>query len=281
MKKTLTLLTLATLVSASAFAQQGEERDFSDLLPEQHFKINHSKTTLLDNADIKNYQISSSPKKDEFIYKVDTVKSPRTGIFGKRKDFKLDVEREEGKVVRFSSSSYSLEGKEGVTAVQSTKVLPSGYVDSHTSCHENYKMTMWGTKKAKSGYKCVTVSAAVCEYLAKNEVDSEMVEKINTCADVLGKLSKHQEHLLSLTKTQHKADMSALKKVNGGKLSDTKNFYEMEGKTLADVSEIVSGYGSALSQCEFLKEKNYLAPKEEPTEETQESSSSAKRTQQQ
>jgi hypothetical protein len=278
MKNYLRLITLATLVTSVAYAQQGEERNFGDLLPEQHFKINHSKTTLLDNADIKNYQISTSPKKDEFIYKVDTVKSPRTGIFGKKKDFKLNVERSEGKVTRFSSVSYT-DNKEngGATALQSTSVLPSGYVDSHTSCHENYKLTMWGTKKAKSGYKCVTVSAAVCEYLAKNEIDSEMVEKINSCADVLGKLSKHQEHLFKLSKSQHKDDIAALKKVNDGKPSDTKNFYEMEGKTLADVSEIVSGYGSALAQCDFLKEKNYLAPKQEPTEETQESSGSTSR----
>lgn len=274
MKNYLTLLTLATLVTSAAYAQQGEERNFGDLLPEAHFKINHSKTSLLDNSDIKNYQIATTPKKDEFIYKVDTVKSPRTGIFGKRKEFKLDVERAEGKITRFSSVSYT-DNKEngGVTALQSTSVLPSGYVDSHTTCNENYKITMWGTKKAKSGYKCVTVSAAVCEYLAKNEIDDELVEKINSCADVLGKLSKHQEYLLGLTKAQHKSDLSALKKVNGGSLHDSKNFYEMEGKTLADVSEIVAGYGSALAQCEFLKKQNYLAPKEEPSAENPEGSS--------
>lgn len=263
------LLVLTVLVTTAAYAQQGEERDFGDLLPEGHFKINHSKTTLKDNADISNYEIKITPKKDEFTYKVNTAKTPRAGIFGKKKDFKLTVERDEGKITRFSSVSFSdSEASPKVHSVSSTSVLPSGYVNSHTNCYEEYKSGLFGTKKAKSGFKCVTVTAAVCEYLAKNEIDETLVEKINTCSDVLGKLSKHQEHLYDLSKNDHKKDLAAIAKVNDGKLSDAKNFYELESKTIKEVSEIVLGYGNALAQCEFLKEKNYLEPKPEPTEET-------------
>lgn len=266
------LIALTALISTTAFAQQGEERDFGDLLPEDHFSIKHSKTVLKDNADISNYEIKSSPKKDEFVYKVNTVKTPRGKIFGKKKDFKLTVERDEGKIERFTSVSFSQDEKEpSVHSVQSTSVKPSGYLNSQTNCHEEYKTGLFGIKRAKSGFKCVTVSAPVCEYLKKSEIDELMVEKINQCADVLGKLSKHQEHLADLTKADFKKDIKAISGVNG-KITDTKNFFEMEAKTIKDVSEIVLGYGSALSHCESLEKSNYLEPKPEPTEETEGSS---------
>lgn len=268
-------IALTALISTVAYANQGEERNFGDLLPEDHFQITNSKTTLKDNADISNYEIKSSPKKDEFIYKVNTVKTPRGAIFSKKKDFKLTVERDEGKIERFTSVSFT-DNKEGssVHSVQSTSVQPNGYLNSHTNCYEEYKTGLFGVKRAKSGFKCVTVSAAVCEYLKKSEIDETMVEKINACSDVLGKLAKHQEHLYDLTKSDHKKDVAAISKLNG-KIVDTKNFYELEGKTIKDVSEIVLGYGSALSQCESLREKNYLEPKQEPTEENQEGSANS------
>src|SRR6476620_10774520 len=143
------LLALTALISTVAYAQQGEERDFGDLLPEQHFVIKNSKTSLKDTADVSNYEIKSSPKKDEFIYKVNGVKTPRGMIFGKRKDFKLTVEKEDGKVARFSSVSFTDNDKSNdVHNVQTTSVLPSGFVNSHTNCHQEYKRGLFGIKNA-------------------------------------------------------------------------------------------------------------------------------------
>ena len=130
-------------------------------------------------------------------------------------------------------------------------------MNSNTHCYEDYKLGFLGTKKKSTGFKCVTVNKSVCEYLDKNKIDSALVDQINSCSDLLSKISDHQVSLLKISKQDQKNDVSALSKLNG-RLSDTSNFYELDGKTIKSVSEIVLGYGSALSHCEFLKENNYL-----------------------
>jgi hypothetical protein len=270
MKHYLKLISLTAFASALAFAQTADDKDFGNLIPEDHFSVTNAKTSLKENADISNYQIDVTPKKDSFVYKVNDVKTPRGHIFGKKKDFKLSVERAEGKVTRISSVSFTDNNKSGVHAVQTSTVQPDGFVNSNTNCYEDYKLGLFGTKKKSEGFKCVTVNKAVCEYFEKNQVDSALVDQINSCSDVLSKLSEHQLSLFKLSKDDQKKDVSALSKLNG-KLSKTSNFYELEGKTLKSVSEIVLGYGSALSQCAFLKENNYL-PATESNPEPQESS---------
>jgi hypothetical protein len=272
MKKYITLVTL-TLFTTAAISQSGEDRDYGELLPEKHFQIKNSKTSLKDNADISNYKIIVTPKKDEFTYKVNSVRTPRGGVMMKKKDFKLEVEREDGKITRFSSVGFSSE-EGGVHNVQSTSLHTSGFIKSHTNCYEDYKFGLFGIKKQRGGFKCVTVSAPICEYLKKNQIDSVFVEKINACSNVLNKLSAHQKSLHDMSKDEHANDMSALAKING-KLSGARNFYDLESSTLKDVSEIILGYESVLDRCDSLEKKGLLAPSPTPVLESQESKSSA------
>jgi hypothetical protein len=271
----LKLISLTAFANALAFAQTADDKDFGNLIPEDHFSVTNAKTKLKENADISNYQIEVTPKKDSFTYKVNNVKTPRGHVFGKKKDFKLSVERADGKVSRISSVSFTDNNKSGVHAVQTSTVQPDGFVNSNTHCYEDYKMGLLGTKKKSSGFKCVTVNKAVCEYFDKNQIDSALVDKINSCSDVLSKLSEHQLSLFKISKQDQKNYVAALSKING-RLSDTSNFYELKGKTLKSVSEIVLGYGSALSHCEFLKENNYLPPTVESTPEEEAPSHSGK-----
>ena len=265
----LKLISLTVFASTLALAQTADDKDFGNLIPEDHFTVTNAKTTLKDNADISNYQIEVTPTKDSFTYKVNDVKTPRGHVFSKKKDFKLSVERIEGKVSRISSVSFTDNNKSGVHAVQTSTIQHDGFVNSNTHCYEDYKLGLLGMKKKSSGFKCVTVNKAVCEYFDKNQIDSALVDKINSCSEVLGKLSEHQVSLYKLSKQDQKNDVAALSKLNG-RLSDTSNFYELEGKTLKSVSEIVLGYGSALSHCEFLKENNYLPTTVESTPEEEE-----------
>lgn len=257
MKKTFVLFTLTTLTTA-AFAQ---ERDYGNLVPEPHFQITQKKTSLLDNADIANYQINVTPKREDFVYKVNGVTTPKKNVFSKkRKDFKLSVDREDGKVTHISSVSFTDNGGSGVEAIQSSSISPEGYVSSTTHCYDNFNFSIFG-KRSKEGYQCVTLNRDVCEYLEKNEINSALVEQINSCTDVLNKLSEHQVNLLKISFTDQKKDLKVLDKLKN-KISKATNFYEVKAQTLADVSKIVSGYGSALSHCAFLKDNDYIAPKE-------------------
>ncbi len=270
MKKIIALIALSSLPLGTTFAQ---DRDYGNLVPEDHFEIKQSKTKLKDNADISSFEIAVTPTKEEFFYKVSGVKTPKKNLLSKKSNFKLSVDKNEGKITQISSVSFTDNAdKGGVHAVQSSSILPSGFVNSNTNCYEDYKLGIFGTKRKESGFKCVTVNKEVCEYIEKNKIDSELVEKINSCSDMLSKISDHQESLYKLSKKDQKNDLSAMTKLNG-RVSDARNFYELESKTLKDVSEIVLGYGSAISHCEFLKENNYFAPKEESSSGTGESKS--------
>jgi len=262
MKKIITLIALASLPVGTTFAQ---DRDYGNLVPEDHFEIKHSKTKLKDNADISNFQIAVTPEKEEFSYKVSGVKTPKKNIFTRRTNFKLSVEKNEGKIAQISSVSFTDNAeKGGVHSVQSSSILPSGFVNSNTNCYEDYKISFLGTKKKESGFKCVTVNKEVCAYIEESKIDAELVEKMNSCSGILEKFGDHQESLNKLSKKDHKNDMAAMRKLNGN-VSNASNFYELESKTLKDISEIVLGYGSAISHCQFLKENNYFAPKDEST----------------
>jgi hypothetical protein len=263
MKKHLVLLTLASL-SVSSFAR---DRDYGNLVPQDYFSINQSKTSLKNNADISHFQISVTPEKEEFTYKVNDVKTPRKNLFGKKSEFKLNVDRSGGRIERISSVNFSNgENNTHSQTAQSTSLNADGGVDSRTLCSDEFKINIFGLKKKETGFKCVTVNNDVCDYVVKNNIQEEIVGKIKSCSDLLGKLTKFQKDLNDMSKKDQSKDMKALTKLNG-RLSDSRNFYEMDPGTLNDVTEIASGYSNAIAQCDYLKENNYFGESEKKTED--------------
>ena len=265
MKKYLVLITLASL-SVSSFAQ---DRDYGNLVPEDYFSITQSKTSLKNNTDISNFQISVTPEKEEFTYKVNDVKTPRRGLFGKKSEFKLTVDKSDGKIERITSVNFSKgENNTQTQTAQSTSINEAGAVNSRTLCADEFKINIFGLKKKETGFKCVTVNNDVCDYVAKNNIQDEIVGKIKSCSDLLGKLAKFQKDLNDMSKKDQSKDMRALTKLNG-RLSDSRNFYEMDPGTLNDVTEIASGYSNAIAQCDYLKENNYFGePEKKPEDKT-------------
>ena len=246
-----------------------EDRDFGDLVPENHFSITQKKSTLKDGADISNFELKSTPQKDEFIYKVNNVRAPRK-VFQKASS-KLTVEKTEGKISRISSVAYgSTEDNKGAHTVQTTSLGVDGKVNSLSNCQQGYKLGWFSYKKDKSDLECLTVNKDVCSYLEKNEINdelllvkddnddgAELLEKVKNCSDILGRFSIHQEKLENLTKTDHRDNLKAMERLNGN-LSKIKNFYDMSPKSLDDLSHVVQGYKAASEQCQFLKEKGYI-----------------------
>lgn len=252
------LFYLTLVVSTAALAQE-VERDFGDLIPETHFTITQAKTTLKDNADISNYKIEVTPKREEFTYDVAGVKTPLKKFSYKRHNFKLAVDRENGRVARVSSVGFTdNQGERDVHSVQSSSITPAGHVDSFTYCYDQYANGPFGIKKDKSGFQCVTVNKEVCAYFEKNEIDEKLVNKISECSEAMGKLAGYQKDLYALTKAGQSKDLQAIKKINGS-IGSTKNYNEIDVKTLEGISQTVSGYGSALSYCEYFKEKKYFS----------------------
>jgi hypothetical protein len=262
MKKLITILTLTTLPLIS----YAEDRDYGNLVPMDFFTITNAKTSLKDNAEITNFQINVTPKKEEFEYKVNNVRTPRKAILGKRSDFKLTVDKEDGKITRLTSVNFS-NGDKGVVLQmsQSTSIANDGSVNSRTFCTEDFKINFFGLKKKESGFKCVTVNKVVCDYIAKNNIEAEITAKIKECSDLLGKLNQFQKDLFEVSKKDMAKDLRALSKVNG-RLTDARNFYEIQANTLTDVSDIANGYTQAIEQCGYLKQNGYFPEvKEEPT----------------
>ncbi len=257
------LIVLMALTSLPVYAQ---DKDYGDLVPNGYFSITQGKTTLKDNADISNFEIKVTPKQEEFTYKVNSVKTPRKGLLGKKSLFKLNVEKGEGKIERISSVNFS-NGENGINLqqAQTSSVNEAGSLTSRTFCSDTYKINFLGLKKQSSGFKCVTVNPEVCGYIEKNGIEGEFAGKIKECSDLLGKLNKFQKDLFGISKKDLAKDMSALRKMNGN-LSDAKNFYELEASTLNDVADISVGYANAVEQCAFLKQGQYF-PESEGSEE--------------
>jgi hypothetical protein len=236
------------------FAQ--EDKDFGDLVPENNFSITQKRSFLKDNTDISNYEVKTSPQKEEFIYKVNSVKAPRK-VFQKASS-KLTVERTEGKISRISSVVYgSTEDNKGAQTIQSSSLGVDGKINSLSNCQQGYKLGWFSFKKEKSDLECLTVNKEVCSYLEKSEINDELLEKVKNCSDILGRFSNHQEKLEELTKDDHRENLKAMEKLNGN-LSKINNFYDMSPKSLEDLSHVVQGYKAASEQCNFLKEKSYL-----------------------
>lgn len=247
---------LVALVIASPLVVAQEEKDFGDLVPENHFSITQKKSSLKDSTDISNYEIKVSPQKEEFIYKVNNVKTPRKLL--KKANSKLTVERTEGKISRISSVVYgSTEDNQGAHTIQTTSLGVDGKVNSLSNCQQGYKLGWFSFKKDKSDLECLTVNKDVCSYLEKNEINNELLEKVKNCSDILGRFNDHQEKLENLTKADHRDNLKAMEKINGN-LSNIKNFYDMSPKSLDDLSHVVQGYKAASEQCKFLKEKSYI-----------------------
>lgn len=247
---------LAVIAMCSPMVLAQEDRDFGDLVPENHFSITQKKSTLKDGADISNFELKSTPQKDEFIYKVNNVRAPRK-VFQKASS-KLTVEKTEGKISRISSVAYgSTEDNKGAHTVQTTSLGVDGKVNSLSNCQQGYKLGWFSYKKDKSDLECLTVNKDVCSYLEKNEINDELLEKVKNCSDILGRFSTHQEKLENLTKTDHRDNLKAMERLNGN-LSNIKNFYDMSPKSLDDLSHVVQGYKAASEQCQFLKEKGYI-----------------------
>lgn len=266
----LSLITALVLASASVLAQEADH-DFGDLIPDNHFVVTQKKTTLKDSADITNYEIKVSPQKDEFTYKINSIRTPRK-LFKKKANFKVTVERNEGKVSRITSVDYASEEGGGVQGLSSAAVGTDGKVDSFTHCYQSYKFGMFSLKKDKSQLECVTVNKEVCAYLEKNNIDEALVEKINNCSDLLGKLSDHQEKFEAMSEKDQISNMKAITKLDG-RVGSFKSFYDIEAKTLKDVSHIVSAYGSAVDQCAGLKKNGYLRDDAKPEEPKKDSES--------
>ena len=236
------------------FAQ--EDKDFGDLVPENHFSITQKKSSLKDSTDISNYEIKVTPQTEEFTYKVNNVRTPRK-VF-KKADFKLTVERAEGKVSRITSVVFgSTEDNKGAQTLQTSVLGVDGKLDSLSNCQQGYKLGWFSIKKDKSELECLTVNKDVCSYIDKKEINDELLDKVKNCSDILGRFTDHQEKLEKLTKDDHRANLKAIEKLNGN-LSKIKNFYEMSPKSLEDLSHVVQGYKAASEQCKFLKEKSYL-----------------------
>ena len=275
MKKLITILTLTTLPLISS----AQDRDYGNLVPDDYFSITNAKTSLKDNADITNFQINVTPKKEEFEYKVNNVKTPRKALFGKKSDFKLTVDKEDEKITRLTSVNFSNGEKKAVSQMsQSTSIANDGSVNSRTFCTDDFKINFLGLKKKESGFKCVTVNKVVCDYIAKNNIEAEITAKIKECSDLLGKLNQFQKDLFEVSKKDMSKDVKALSKVNG-RLTDARNFYEIQASTLSEVSDIASGYNQAIEQCGYLKQNGYFPEVKEET--PKESSEKGKKSSQQ
>jgi hypothetical protein len=259
------LMTILALTSLPLYAQ-----DYGNLVPQDFFTITNEKSLIKDQADIQNFELKSTPEKEEYIYKVNSIKTPRKGLF-KKAQFKLTVDREAGKVSRISSVNFSNEEK-GLNQemAQSTSLTSDGKVASRTLCSNQFKVNFLGLKKKNDGFKCVTVNAPICDYLSKNKIEDELTSAIKQCSDLLGKLNKFQKDLHGLAKKDYAKDVRALGKMREN-LGDAKSFYELENSTLNDVADISVGYSNAIEQCNFLKDSNYL-----PTEVSEEPSHSGK-----
>ena len=248
------------LVSSFALAQESE-RDYGNLVPEHFFKITQKKTSLEDNPEIANYKIVVSPIREEFTYKFEPVRTPKKIPFGKSKDFKLVVDREHGNIKRISSLNFS-SGSDGYgdQTVITASLGNDGFIDSLSSCSQDYYMGRLGIKKDKSNFQCITINRDICDYIEKSKIDNELVQKISNCSEILGKMHSHQDYLREASKTDSKNDISALNKLDG-RLKDVKNFYQFSGNSLLDVSDMATGYSKAIKHCNFLKQNNYLREK--------------------
>lgn len=265
MKHTPKLGLIAVLCSSFAIAQDAP-RDFGDLVPEPNFVITNEKTTLKDSADITNYEIKVSPEKDEFTYKVNSVRTPR-GILKKNK-FGLIVDRVDGKVSRLTSVDFaSGHDDTGAQGLQTVAIGSDGKVDSLSNCFQEYSFGKFDLKKDKSAMKCVTINPEICSYMEDQKLDDMLVMEINNCSDLLGRLADHQGRLEELSKLDHQKNMESIKLKKRGILGKVakgpENFYAFKPKTLEQVSNIAQSYGRAVSQCQYLKDKDYLRPKVE------------------
>lgn len=247
------------LAPGLAFAQEAE-RDFGDLATGKFFTITQKRTTMKDSADISNFEIKVSPEKEEFIYKVNSVRTPRK-FLKKNGDFKLTVERKEGKISRISNVDYSSkEDTTGEKFLSTSAIGADGKVDSITNCTQNYKFGWFNMKTDKSDQICVTVNKDICEYMDKNGIDKALYDKLKSCSDLFTKLDEHQKKLAELGKEDHASNMKALSKLDG-QVGSVEMFYNLEAKTLKNVSLLTDGYAFGLSVCDFLKEKKYLREK--------------------
>lgn len=258
------ILATVALSTSFAFAQEAN-KDFGDLVPGNNFSITQQKTDLKDNADISNFQIKVSPQKEEFLYKVNSVRTP--GMF-KKGSFKLMVDRKDGKVTRITSEDYaSHEDNSGTQGLRTVTLGTDGKVDSLTHCFQDYGFGLLNSQSNKSDFHCQTLNRDACNYLENNAVNEALLEKINNCSDMLGKFTEHQSKLAEMTNDDNNTNLKALG-LKGGFLnffkSTPKNFYDISTDTLKGISSVSQGYTRAVAQCKFLKEKDYFRAEVKP-----------------
>ena len=258
------LLSSLALMSISI---QAQERDFGNLIPGSNFTIK-GKTLVKEDADISNYEIKVTPELEEFTYKPNSIKTPR-GVF-KRKNEKLVVKRDGGKVVRINSLNFDGDGKQGSQNHQAVNLSTEGKVNSLTSCYQKFKSNFLGMKKNDSSVRCITITSDVCDYLKKNDVNAAMLKKINSCNEVLQEFQKHQGYVNKHTKYIAKNNIDELSKLDK-KLTSVQNLYEIENDSLTNLSDIVDGYERAIGSCDFLEEEGYLEKPEQDQVNSKES----------
>lgn len=254
-------------ITSLAVQAQQPPQDFASLVNENHFSIPlKSRSTL--KVDSTNFTIKQDDRREEFSFNLNDVKTPRKLPFAPHSQFKLQVDRnKDQQVERITSRSYindQANAKKGQQTSQSTSVDEDGYVNSHTVCREDYKLNFLGMKSKKSGYLCVTISPVICKFIKDNKIDEAMVAEFKECNTTFSNLAKFQEGINKEAPKTADKDISAIRDVAGG--GDYRKFYELEAKTLSNLSEMIAGYEEAIGQCNKLTSDGYLPPENEKKE---------------
>lgn len=249
-------LSILSFFSISAYSQVATDRDYGTLVPDNRFTITHEKTDFKDRSDVTSFVHTATPKGELITYKVKDVKSP------KKKDFKVSIERMEGKLSRITAIDFASNGSQGVHAVNSAAINQNGYVTSNTHCSDEYTLGFLNSKKDEVSFNCVTVNKAVCDYIEANKIDADLIAEVSACTETMKKFAEHQIALKAASKEEHETNMNAMEDLNGN-LSKARNFYELEPKTLKDLADVVNGYTEAQNYCKFFKDENILDVKKD------------------
>jgi hypothetical protein len=255
MKKYLSLLLIVTSLTVNA----QDDVDYSFLITDaDYFEIGQKKTKLTDSADIQNYKIEVTPKKEEYTYLVDGIKTPRAGLFGKKKNFKLVVDREQGKITRVTSRNFVTSDKSDKDEheLTSATVLPNGRVKSFTKCDQSFKNGFLKIMSNKDEATCVTVNDDACLYLDQNKEIDDLTVEASKCAATMKSLADHQVQLKKLLKKDAEADMDAIKKLDN--LGNFQKYFDIETSTIKGISLTYTSFSKARKQCDTLIKYGHL-----------------------
>ncbi len=254
-------------------AAMATERNYAELLGEGvPFTIPQSGvSTFQDDGSNPYMKINRDSRNEEFSYRVSNLSTPRRGfnlnVFNafQRQDYRLNVERNTQRLTRMSHVTFSqAESGQKTHHAQTTALDEAGFISSHTYCYENYSDGFLGFRSNRSGHHCMTINPETCAYMEAQNIDDALVTKINECSMTLQQMAGHQQALLRMNSAKYNDDVQAIKKANGGRLKDAKNFYEFNAENLQQYAELAQGYQGAIAKCRQLKEANYFPPAAAP-----------------